>query len=281
MTYASIATILYTNKLESSALEYAILCARQWNAHLHVLCMGVDHSEVPSYFAAGEVIALKSNLAASREEAAAIATAGKERLSREVIAWDSHAAALSEAGLKSFLTERLRYQDMIVLPRPYDSQGGHLVTDVFEASLFEAHRPVLSAPRGQTPVPQFERVMVAWDDGPEALASIRQALPLLAKARHVDLTMVGPAGSGAEDADPCARVAAYLAHHGAPVEVNMLPRVGNSVSAQLMQRAREQEIDLVVMGGYGHSRMREALFGGASRDMLETCETPILMAHQG
>jgi nucleotide-binding universal stress UspA family protein len=281
MIYPAIATVLLSSDLRSSALDYAILCARQWNAHLHVLCLGIDHSEIPSYFAAGEVVALRDNLAVTRKEVEATAFAAKERLGREVIAWDVRATALAEPGLQSSLAEQLRFFDLIVLPRPYGADVPHEATEVFEACLFNARRPVLSVPQDFDALPEFSRVMAAWDDGPEAMGAIRHALPLLSRAEHVDVTMVGPGGQSPDRSDPGGRLAAYLARHGAPVEVNVLNRANEGIARQLVRRATEQEIDLVVMGAYGHSRMREALFGGATRDMLTACDRPILMAHQG
>ena len=121
--------------------------------------------------------------------------------------------------------------------------------------------------------------MVAWDSRLEASRAVREALDLLVAADDVRLVLVDPvAGEMHQGVEPGADAAAYLARHGAKVTVDRLPSEGRTVAEILCRHAVDCSADLLVMGGYGHSRLRERLFGGVTKSMIEDQPLPILMA---
>lgn len=278
MSYRSIATILHSAGSTNEVLDRAIACARDWNAHLHVLCAGMDQTQPGIYYAGAEAIALRHSMALAQEEAQALEGEARSRLSREGITWDVHSVALMSGGMNAFIADHIRFFDVVTLPLPYRPTATHSDVDVFEASLFAADRPVMLFPPEGEKMGTQRNIMIGWDDGPEALAACRAALPLLQRAENVDVTIIDPAPHVPDRSDPGGRLAEYLARHGAKVEINVVARTQSSIAAQLIQRARERDIDLIVMGAYGHSRMREALLGGATRHMLQLTKCAVLMA---
>ncbi len=180
------------------ALEAAIGLARRQDAHLEVLALGLDLTQ-PGYFYAGtSMIVLQETLSRVQSGAQELEELARKRLASEDIRWSVDQAAAAMGGIAPLVSQRARFADLVVLPRPYGA--GRIQTDevVLETALFEAGVPVLVLPEGLTEVPAFERVVVAWNQSPEALSAIRKALPVLRRAAHVDITVVDPPAQGPE-----------------------------------------------------------------------------------
>jgi nucleotide-binding universal stress UspA family protein len=146
--------------------------------------------------------------------------------------------------------------------------------------LLSSGRPTLVIPYVSTPATLGENVLVAWDGGREASRAIGDALPLLERAKRVEVMVV--------DADPeaklddrlaSARVAAWLQCHGITVEVARQEVQDVRIGEWLLSRAADLGSDLIVMGGYGHARMRELVLGGVTRTMLRAMTVPVFIAH--
>ncbi len=173
-----------------------------------------------------------------------------------------------------------RYVDLAVVGQfdPDDPVPG-LMSD-FPASVFmQSVRPVLIVPFTAKSVQPFARVMIAWDASTSATRAVTAALPLLIAATDVDVVVFNASAQDEAHGDaPGSDLALYLARHG--VAVNVINRktdtdMGNS----LLSLCADQGSDLLVMGGYGHTRFREILLGGATRTVLESMTLPVLMAH--
>jgi nucleotide-binding universal stress UspA family protein len=154
-----------------------------------------------------------------------------------------------------------------------------LKTTVVDGALFESGRPILIIPHGSKPTLRPKCVLLAWDSGVECARAAREALDVMASAEEVHVTMVDPDTSSiANGPEPGADIAAYLAHHGIKVDVDRLPSGGKSIADILKQHATDISADLIIMGGYGHSRTREWIFGGVTRSMIDDPNQPVLMA---
>ena len=112
----------------------------------------------------------------------------------------------------------------------------------------------------------------------EALAAIRRALPLMRAAEMVEVTCIDPRSSGPERSDPGGALTQMLTRHGVHAQIAVLARTAPRISDEINRRAIEVDADMVVMGAYGHSRFRQAILGGATRNMLEKAKVPVLMA---
>ena len=150
---------------------------------------------------------------------------------------------------------------------------------IVEAALFKTRVPVLILPDGVRDWTPPERVVIAWNQSPEALAAVRGAMAFLSAAKAVDIAIVDPPRHAPERSDPGGQLAEMLSRHGVRSDISFLPRTMPQVSTVLARHCRDFDADLLVMGAYGHSRLREEILGGATRNMLEAADLPVLMAH--
>ena len=111
------------------------------------------------------------------------------------------------------------------------------------------------------------------------MTATRRALPLLKQADAVIITVIDPPAHGPERSDPGGLLCQMLVRHGVKAEVSVLAKSLPRVSDVLARQVRDLDADLLVMGAYGHSRVREAILGGATRNMLEQAEVPVFLAH--
>jgi len=279
MSYKSIATILHDSESPRFALEMAISFARKTGAHLHVLCIGVDDTDPGYYYAGAQAIAVQQNFEVAQGIAGELEGIARARLAAEDFVWDVQNVTTLPGGLDPFLTDSMRFFDLIVLPAPYQNASNRTDTHIFEACLFGADRPILVVPEGAKTDAQFEKLIIGWDDGTPAMNAARAAIPLIASSKNVEITVIDPSVHAPDRSDPGGRIAAYLARFGSRVDVAVFARSQPSIANQLLMRAKESGADLMIMGAYGHSPMREAILGGATRDMLRATRMPVFMAH--
>ena len=170
-----------------------------------------------------------------------------------------------------------RAADLFIATAPYRGGSGINWDGLAEEVLSDSGRGTLFVPPGAAPRAAIQRILVAWRDTHDAARAVAEALPFVARATRVDLVMVDtdPDGSGA----PAAAMARYLTHHGGKVDVKSLASEGKTVAQALLEETAKGAIDLLVMGGYGHSRLREWVLGGTTRDILSATTIPVLMAH--
>ena len=177
------------------------------------------------------------------------------------------------------LCMQARYADLVVLGQAAadDDNEGSLLPDLPDYVLLNCGRPVLLVPRtGRFPT-IGKRVMVAWNGSVEAAKAVTAALPLLRGAEQVTLAVLGNSADTLGES-PGADIALYLARHGVNVEVLRRPEAADPGKA-ILSLAADFNVDLLVMGAYGHSRFREMMLGGATRTILATASLPVLMAH--
>lgn len=145
----------------------------------------------------------------------------------------------------------------------------------------EPARPVLVGPRGVNPL-EAKRALVAWKDTREARRAIRDALPLLHKAKEVMVVEIAESGRSIEVADAQSRlrdVVAYLKRHQITVVADRVRPNEGTVGNAVLRIAQEQSFDLIVAGAYGHSRLGEWLFGGVTQELLTSSPVCCLLSH--
>ena len=149
---------------------------------------------------------------------------------------------------------------------------------IITAAIFDSGRPVLIVPYIQTDGLRLNRVMICWDGSRNAARAIADAQPFLARAKAIELVTVVSADIKSDemrDAD----IARHLARHYPKVEVENITATDLDVPNAILSHAADTSADFIVMGGYGHSRLREFILGGATRGILATMTVPTLMAH--
>jgi nucleotide-binding universal stress UspA family protein len=150
--------------------------------------------------------------------------------------------------------------------------------NIIKAALFDSGGPVIIVPYIQQAPLRLDRVMVCWDGSRAAARAIRDAIPFLHRAGRIEVVIVTNERSK-QDQIERADIGAHLAHHGLNVAIKRIPPGDVDVAAILLSHAADEDIDFIVMGGYGHSRLREFVLGGVTRSMLRTMTAPVLMSH--
>jgi nucleotide-binding universal stress UspA family protein len=195
----------------------------------------------------------------------------EQRLRGEAVAWDWLRFDGAPAQL---IVDRARLCDLIVLSLPGDDRSAG-VQDIAADVLVHARSPVLAVPPVGRGLDALGPAMIAWDGSLEASHALRLTLPMLkqASAVHVVTIAQGHREFPATDASH------YLARHGTASELHEKSAEGRSTAAALLAAAVSLSAAWLVMGAYGHTRLREAMLGGATRDMLHTSNVPLLLAH--
>lgn len=204
-------------------------------------------------------------------------------------------AAATRAGLASewrtgtgdptdVLALHARYADLAVVGQTDpDGDADGAVAEMPERLLIEAGRPVLVIPyAGHFPV-IGKRVLVAWNASPQSSRAVHDALPLLTRAKGVTVLAINPThsrtGVGGHGETPGADIAHHLARHGVQAEAAHIVSDDIGTGDMLLSRAADLGADLIVMGGYGRSRLAEIVLGGATRHIFRHMTVPVLMSH--
>lgn len=262
-------------------LKEAIATAQSVDAHLCVVAMGVAPS--PPIGEVGAAAALTSVWLETRAAEEQALTARAQQL-EGLLAADSVKGDVSDAYVEPGVIadevgRRGRCADAIFVG-PSLRKDPVLGSSVLEAALFETGVPVVVAPAGSPPDLGCERIVVAWNSSFESARALHAAIALLPKVRNIHIAMVDPRASEIDGGEePGADIAAYLARKGYAVSVDRLAGMGLAPEAVLTRHASDVAAGMLVMGAYSHSRLRQRIFGGVTRSMLESPPLPLLLAH--
>jgi nucleotide-binding universal stress UspA family protein len=172
-----------------------------------------------------------------------------------------------------------RYADLTVVGQGIDLQGApHDLAFLPEELALGVGRPVLVVPRYGAFETVGERVLIAWNGSREATRAVHDALPLLKRATEVTVLSIDPEHDSGSRV-PSADIALHLARHGVAAEAASTVGLDIAVGDVLLSRAADLSADLIVMGAYGHSRVREMVLGGATRHLLHHMTVPVLLSH--
>ncbi len=169
-----------------------------------------------------------------------------------------------------------RYADLSIVPQSKPETQDYRFADLSEDLLVGSGRPVLIVPAAGARKPIGHTVIVAWNASRESARAVSDAMPILEKARTVEIFTAGDQNIGDL---PGADIAAHLARHRIRVGVYRSAATETSVGDALLNRAAEIGADLIVMGGYGRARFREFILGGVTRHILEHLTVPVQMSH--
>lgn len=252
--------------------------AARFDGHMTAIVFGIEPNIAAYGYGAPGTAVLTSEIEAAQDQSVQLKLAAERWIEEQGVRGDVHAAIATIDGLSHAMAGHARYCDLVVVEGPYSSARDEVSIRVLEGALFDGAAPVLVCP-DTVPERTGTQIVVAWDRSLEALHAVRGAMSFLKAADRVELTMIDPAPGETGTDDPGADMALVLSRHGVAVEVAQVPSSGRSTSDALRKRVMETGADMLVMGAYSHSRLREALIGGATRDMLEAPPVPVLMAH--
>ncbi len=276
MSYKTILVHIDPGKRCLVRVDVAIRLAQRHDAHL-VALHAIASFEPPGYVVAEMGPAL---IEAQREAAAKELARSKSEFDRQVSAagfsnveWRSAVDDLVDA-----MTLHARYADLVVIGQTDASENSHVPADFPARLVLAAGRPVLILPTvGGFPT-IGKRILIAWNPSREATRAVTDAIPLLQHADSVYVMAVNPKARE-HGTVPGADIGLYLARHGVRVEVKTDHGAEIDVGNELLSRAADLDVDLIVMGGYGHTRLKEWVLGGATRTILKSMTAPVLMSH--
>ncbi|SPH19919.1 hypothetical protein ASD8599_00659 [Ascidiaceihabitans donghaensis] len=278
MTFKSIMTVLTEGTDGMTALPPAMALAQQYDAHLDALALGLDRTQTGYTYGDISALVLETARAAAIQEAEALESQATQVLRGASVRAAIMKAIATTSDITRVVASHARFNDLVVLNQPYGPDAGPDAAAVVEACLFDAGVPTLICPKHITQATAPRRVVLAWNESAEALAATRAALPILKAAETVFITVIDPPTHGPTRSDPGGPLSQMLARHGVRCEVDVLGKTLPRISDVLNRHVQDKDVDMLIMGAYGHSRFREAIFGGATRNMLEGATVPVFMA---
>lgn len=255
----------------------AVDLARRLEAHVTAVALAVDPI-VPGFVVAPLPVEV---IEQARTQAVEVARGATERFraaaERAGVACETRVAEVLMGGAPEGFVVNCRSTDLVVIGQDDPDRPEPMREAMVETALFEGTAPLLIVPYISRGTMGLDRVMIGWDGSRTAARAVQVAMPLLKMAKKVAVVLVEKAGSN--PGQPGAELATWLARHGLDVEVTQVEAPDISVADALLDHAADKSFDLLIMGGYGHSRVREFLLGGATRGILATMTIPVLMAH--
>ena len=196
---------------------------------------------------------------------------------RAGISFETRSLWASIAGAADQLGRLARRFDLAVVGQP-EREKAMPDEVVDEGVLFESGRPVIFVPFIQKAGLKIDRVMICWDGSRAATRAVADSMPFLHKAKSIEVVIVG-SREAPRDQVPGVDLGQHLARHGLKIDVKRITSPEIDVPATILSYAADSSADMIVMGGYGHSRLREFVLGGVTRGLLESMTVPVLMSH--
>ena len=267
---------LSVGKPRDVAGDFAISVAALFDAHLSAVAFAFDPAIGGSILdgTSGPFIdELRARQKAAAEESQQ-AFDQRARLAGIIASSKVHSDDAADAA--QVFGELARHYDLSIVAQeePDDDLPQSLM---IEAALFESGRPVLVVPYIQTADLKLDRIMLCWDGSRNAGRAVADALPFLKQASRVDIVTVET--EERRNSLRGALIAEHLARHKLKVNLKPIVAPDSDVANVVLSQAADSETDLIVMGGYGHTRLREFILGGATRGMLDSMTVPVLMSH--
>ena len=260
------------------AANYAVSVAEAFGANLAAVTFAYE-GVLPATLMGGglPVDFINEQRALAQEAANAAMTRLKEMARRAGVAVETGFETTSLAGAANIFGHLARRFDLSIVGQANPDVVGPQEL-IIEAALFQSGRPVVVVPYIQKTGLTLNRVLVCWDGGRQAARAIADALPFLHRAKAVEVVVVATKPIKSDDSSG-ADIARHLAHHDLNVDLKRLVTGGSDVANTILSYAADVSADFVVMGGYGHSRLREFILGGATCGVLSSMTIPTLMSH--
>lgn len=275
MPIKSVLTYMNEAPLSGAHLDAAIATARRFEAHLSVAAVAFEPEISPGangeFFGFSLVAELRER---ANREAQDLVRHIEKRLAAEDIGGDAFPLVVGPGGLFHAFGTQARYADLVVLAQPADGDPFQALQATRNGAWFHGDAAVLVCP--EPPKRVTTRAMIAWDESPSALRSIRRAHAFLVDAEEVDIVMIDAPLARMRSAES---LALLLSRYGVQASITRAQSDGRSDAEALKRHQMETGADLTIAGAYAHSRFREFLLGGVTRDLPEMTATPLLMAH--
>lgn len=205
----------------------------------------------------------------------------KARLDKETIQSEVRLAEAMFVESERIAAHHAHYADLVVVAGSIgDTNEGVVTHAYFGGLLLESGRPVLVVPPRCQVISPPKRIVLAWRPTRESTRAVHDAMPFLTRAEQIDVLVVNAArGELGHGEEPGADIAAHLARHGVKTNVIRRDAGPTSIGSVILQQARESYAQMIVAGGYGHSRLREWAMGGVTRELMLSAQIPVFYSH--
>jgi nucleotide-binding universal stress UspA family protein len=267
---------------DANAIDAAVVLAREFDAHLSLLETVSLPMFTPSPWGFTPDALLTDLYAQLEAVGRDNVDALHSRMSREGISCEVRLAETGFVARSRAIAMQARHTDLGIMTAPTmpSATDNEIVESIFAGMLFESGRPVLVLPPHYPLQWPLRRVVIAWCPTREATRAVHDAMPLLMRTERVDVVTIDAAQGEAPYGDLAgADIGAHLARHGLEVEVVGAKRGTGTIATALLSYAAETEAQLLVAGGFGHSRLREWVIGGTTSDLLGHMDLPVLFSH--
>lgn len=272
-----IALALEAGGSRDAACDYAISVTAAFNAHLAAVSFAYEPflpvvdmgGAVPFEF-------IDQEREANRKAATGAVSRFEQAVRLAAISAEARVIEASASGASQVFGSIARSFDLSIIGQA-DPQS---IRDDFmiEGALFDSGRPTLIVPYIQRTALKLDRVMVCWDGSRNAARAINDAMPFLTRAKTVDVVTIDTKEVKTGEIKGV-DIAQHLARHGLKVDLRRINSADVDVASVILSDAADHDADFIVMGGYGHSRLREFVLGGATRGILSSMTVPTLMSH--
>ena len=261
----------------TAASDYAISIAEAFDAHVSGIAFAYEPVIAPTVMGGVPSDWIDAQRAESAAAAETAAARFEEAARRAGVSAEHRILPATVGGAADLFGRIGRRFDLSVIGQTEPNRPAPEEL-IIEGALFDSGRPVVVVPYIQKQGLKLDRVLVCWDGSRTATRAIADSLPLLTGAKAIDVVIVA-GGRSKSDEIPGADIGHHLARHGLKVEVKRIVAADIDVPNTILSYAADSSADFLVMGGYGHSRLREFVLGGATRGILTSMTIPALMSH--
>lgn len=259
-------------------IGYGLSLAARFDAHVTGLIFSLDPFVPSTVLGEVPISIIDQQRERNAEMARKAADAFRHQADMAGVSYAVRMQECTEGEALHILAAQGRVSDLIVTGQREPDDALPIRDILIETALFETGRPSLIVPYIGPAEAKLDSIAIAWDGRREAARAVHDALPLLRRAKTIEIVTVGRIGT-AKGEEAGADLAEALARHGLKVGLQHLDGGGTDVANILLSHAADRGFDMMVMGGYSHSRLREIVLGGATRGMLESMTVPVLMSH--
>lgn len=267
-----------SERLIRPLVDGAISLAVSYAAHLHAISVGYETTNVLPVDAGGAAVAAIFEI--ERERALARADAALAIFETEArnagIPFDCQAMASIPADAAASVIASARLHDLTIVLQP-EPERQTFDNVMPQEILFESGGPVLFVPYVHKGPLEAKRIGIAWDGSRLAARALRDAVPFLTRAEAITIISINEVQAPAEASAKA--LSSHLARYGTTVRMQQMDADRADIQPSILSIAADDGLDLIVMGGYGHSRLQERILGGVTRDMIQSMTVPTLMSH--
>jgi len=264
------------DKLHDQALAFAVSVAEAFDAHLAGVAFG-NLGGLPDYSLVGIPGSVLVEIMDKNKQAAQDAIDRfNAATTRNKLSFSSHLVENTGFGTSDTFAKLGRHYDLSILRQTEPDGPDNSLT--IEAALFNTGRPVIVVPYIQREPLKLDRILCCWDGGAPAARAVNDALPFLKRAGTVEILNVTGGDEDRRGEILGMEIANHLARHDVQIEIETLPVPDRSVANTILSYAADRSADMLVMGGYGHSRLREFVLGGVTRDILTSMTVPTFLS---